>query len=320
MGSDLMQLQLRRITYEAASIVSFELCLPNAAALPEFTAGAHIDVQLPGGLTRSYSLVNPQQERHRYVIAVNRDAASRGGSRFMHEALKVGAMLAVTHPRNNFRLVEDAPASVLVAGGVGITPILCMLERLTELKRPWTLHYCARTRQSAAFLDRLHELRNANAGAVHLNFDHGSVSNMLDIGTVVDAAPPEAHLYCCGPIPMLEAFEKASGKLPSQQAHVEYFSAKELPAAEGGFVVELARSGKVVPVPRGMTILDALLEAGVDAPYSCMEGVCATCETRVIAGIPDHKDLVLTKEEHASNQVMMICCSGSKTEKLVLDL
>ena len=320
MGSDLLQLQLRSIIYEAASIVSFELRLPNGSELPAFTAGAHIDVQLPGGLTRSYSLVNPQGERHRYVIAVNRDAASRGGSRFMHETLKVGAMLAVSIPRNNFRLVEDAPASVFIAGGVGITPILCMVERLTALQRPWTLHYCARTRQSAAFLDRLHELRSANAGAVHLNFDHGSVSNMLNIESVVDAAPAGAHLYCCGPIPMLEAFEKVCGKLPPQQAHVEYFAAKEQPAAQGGFVVELARSGKVVPVPRGMTILDALLEAGVDAPYSCMEGVCATCETRVIAGIPDHKDLVLTKEEHASNQVMMICCSGSKTEKLVLDL
>lgn len=320
MGSDLLQLQLRSITYESAGILSFELRLPNGSDLPTFTAGAHVDVQLPGGLTRSYSLVNAQSERHRYVIAVNRDAASRGGSRFMHEALKVGAMLAVSVPRNNFPLVEDAPASVFIAGGVGITPILCMLERLTALQRPWVLHYCARTRQSAAFLDRLHELRVAQAGEVHLNFDHGSVSNMLNIGSVVDAAPVGAHLYCCGPIPMLEAFEKACGKLPSQQVHVEYFAAKDLPAAEGGFVVELARSGKLIPIARGMTILDALLDAGVDASYSCMEGVCAACETKVLAGIPDHKDLVLTKEEQASNRVMMICCSGSKTDRLVLDL
>ena len=320
MGTDSMQLRLRSITYEAASIISFELRSPNDSELPPFTAGAHIDIQLPGGLIRSYSLVNPQEERYRYVIAVNRDAASRGGSRFMHENLKVGAMLAVSAPRNNFRLVEDAPTSVFIAGGVGITPILCMIERLAVLKRPWTLYYSARSRQTAAYLDRLHVLRSTNAGNVHLNFDQGSVSNMLNLASVVDNVKSDAHLYCCGPIPMLEAFERACDKLPSPEVHVEYFAAKEAPFAQGGFVVELARSGRVIPIARGMTILDALLEAGVDAPYSCMEGVCATCEIKVLAGIPDHKDLVLTKEEQASNQVMMICCSGSKTEKLVLDL
>ncbi len=320
MASDPMQLRLRSITYEASSIVSFELRSPNDAELPPFTAGAHVDVQLPGGLIRSYSLVNPQEQRDRYLIAVNRDAASRGGSRFMHDNLKVGAMLSVSAPRNNFKLVEDAPSSVFIAGGVGITPILCMIERLTVLKRPWTLHYSARSRQTAAFLDRLHVLRGANAGTVNLNFDQGSAANMLDLGSLVAKVPADAHLYCCGPIPMLEGFERACGTLPPPRVHVEYFAAKEAPFAQGGFVVELARSGKVIPIARGMTILDALLEAGVDAPYSCMEGVCATCEVKVLAGVPDHKDLVLTKEEQASNQVMMICCSGSKTDKLVLDL
>jgi len=320
MNSELLQLRLRSITYEAASIVSFDLRSPSGAILPEFTAGAHIDLHLAGGLVRSYSLLNPQSERFRYVIAVNKDPASRGGSILLHDTLRVGATLSVSLPRNNFRLEEAAADSIFIAGGVGITPILCMLERLTALKQRWKLYYCARTRQSAAFLDRLHELRDLGVGEVHLNFDHGSAANMLDIAAAVNRAPPAAHLYCCGPLPMLETFERACASLPPQQVHVEYFAAKEMPAAQGGFVVELARSGKVISIPRGMTILDALLEAGVSASYSCMEGVCAACETKVISGEPDHKDLVLTKEEKASNKVMMICCSGSKSERLVLDL
>lgn len=320
MNSELLQLRLRSITYEAAGIISFDWRSPSGAMLPEFTAGAHIDLHLAGGLIRSYSLLNPQSDRFRYVIAVNRDKASRGGSVLMHHSLKVGATLSVSHPRNNFQLAEAARESIFFAGGIGITPILCMLERLTELKRRWKVYYSARTRQGAAFLDRLHELRDQSAGEMQLNFDHGSPANMLDISAAVKQAHPEAHLYCCGPLPMLDTFERACASFPPDQVHVEYFAAKEMPAAQGGFIVELARSGKVVSIPRGMTILDAVLEAGVSAPYSCMEGVCAACETKVLSGEPDHKDLVLTKEERASNHVMMICCSGSKSERLVLDL
>lgn len=320
MSSEVLQLQLRSITYRASAIVSFELRSPTGAELPPFSAGAHIDIQLPGGITRAYSLLNPQDERHRYVVAVNRDAKSRGGSVYMHDSLKVGAMLPISGPRNNFPLREDASHSVFIAGGVGITPILCMLDRLTKLKRPWTLYYCARTRADAAFLDTLTRYKTTGAGNVNLNFDQGQVANMLDIAGAVAAAPAGSDFYCCGPIPMLESFEKATASQPSERVHVEYFAAKEAPMAEGGFVVECVRSAKTVTVPRGMTILDALLEAGVDAPYSCMQGVCATCEVKVLEGIPDHTDLVLTKEEKASNKVMMICCSGSKTPKLVLDL
>lgn len=318
MSGPALQLRVHSITYEATDIVSFDLRSPSRAELPSFTAGAHVDLQLPGGLIRSYSLVNPQHERYRYRIAVNRDAASRGGSRYMHDALKVGAIIAVTPPRNNFALFEAAADSVFIAGGIGITPMLCMIERLNELGRRWTLYYCARTRQHAAFLDRLAELQSS--GTLHLNFDHGQPANMLDVAAVVAGAPADAHLYCCGPIPMLEAFERACANAPSERVHVEYFAAKEAPSAEGGFVVELARSNKTIPIPRGMTILETLLAAGIDAPYSCMEGVCATCETKVLAGIPDHKDLILTKEERAANQTMMICCSGSKSDKLLLDL
>lgn len=314
-----MQLRLHSITYEAVGILSFELRSANGADLPAFTAGSHIDVSLPGGLTRSYSLVNPQCERHRYVIAVNKDAASRGGSRHMHENLQVGAILTISQPRNNFRLAEKAARSVFIAGGIGITPVLCMLDRLNALARPWTLYYCVRARQNAAFLERLRDLESAGFGSIHLNFDQGLASNMLDVPAAINAQPQGSHFYCCGPIPMLESFERACSGLPPDHVHVEYFAAKEAASVEGGFAVELARSGKTVSVPRGMTILDALLEAGMHPKYSCMEGICGTCEVKVISGIPDHKDLVLTAQERTSNQVMMICCSGSKSDRLVID-
>ncbi len=320
MAQETLQLRLRSITHEAAGILSFELRSPADAPLPAFTAGAHVDLHLPQGTIRSYSLVNPQEERHRYLVAVNRDPSSRGGSRFMHDELRVGTILPVSLPRNNFRLSEDADLSIFVAGGIGVTPILCMIERLCSLGKPWVLHYCARSRQNAAFLERIQHLRSTGLGTVHLNFDQGNAANMLDIPAVAASAPAGAHLYCCGPVPMLDAFERACASMPPACVHVEYFAAREAPAAEGGFVVQLSRSGKIIPIARGMTILDALLEAGVNAQYSCMEGICASCETRVLEGVPDHKDLVLTKEEKESNKVMMICCSGSKTDKLVLDL
>jgi ferredoxin-NADP reductase len=319
-ATDILQVRVKSITYEAQGINSFELRPPAGGELPPFTAGAHVDLHLANGLIRSYSLVNSQNERHRYVIAVNRDAVSRGGSRLMHETVRVGDTLTISHPRNNFKLAEDAPHSLLIAGGIGITPLWCMIRRLESLGRSWRLHYCTRTRQSAAFLDEIRALKGDVETNLHVNFDQEPGGKMLDIVSVVASAPPGSHLYCCGPVPMLAAFEKATASLPSERVHVEYFSAKEAPAASGGFTVLLAKSGTSVLIPPGKTILDTLLDAGMSVQYSCMEGVCATCETRVLEGIPDHRDLVLSKEERASNKVMMICCSGSKTSQLVLDL
>lgn len=312
-----MTLSLRIIsaTWEAPNIISYELRPPEGGELPAFTAGAHIDITLPNGLVRSYSLLNPQSERHRYVIAVQKDRASRGGSRWVHENFRAGDLVTVNGPRNNFPLDEAAEKSVLIAGGIGITPILSMVERLGAIGRDWELVYCSRKRGGTAFLERLQ-----GKPQVRFNFDEEPGGRMLDIAAVVKAAPPQAHLYCCGPLPMLEAFEQATKDLPRERVHVEYFTAKAPPAVEGGFTIVLAKSGLTLSVAPGKTILDTLRDNGFDTPFSCTEGVCGTCETRVLEGVPDHRDLILTEAERASNKTILICCSGSKSDKLVLDL
>jgi len=315
-----MQVRIKRISFEAESINSFELVAPAGGDLVAFTAGSHIDLYLSNGMIRSYSLVNDPSERSRYVIAVNKDAASRGGSRFVHETLRAGDLITISHPRNNFVLQENTTHSILIAGGIGITPLLSMIRRLEALGRSWELFYAARTRVAAAFLDELSGLRRDVQEKLHLNFDQEPTGNMLDLAAIVRNAPGDAHLYCCGPVPMLEAFEAATRDRPAEQVHVEYFKAREKPAAEGGFEVKLARSNRIIKVGAGKTILNALLDAGIAVNYACTEGVCGTCETRVIEGMPDHRDLFLGKAEQAANNTMMICCSGSKSDTLVLDL
>ncbi len=310
-----LSLRIRTATWEAPNVVSYELRLPDGGVLPPFTAGAHIDLTLGNGLVRSYSLVNPQSERHRYVIAVQKDRASRGGSKWVHENFRPGDIVTLNGPRNNFALAETASKSILIAGGIGITPILSMVEQLGALGRDWELIYCSRKRGGTPFLELL-----AAKPQVRFNFDEEPGGAVLDIANLLTTVPANAHLYCCGPRPMLDAFEQATQGLAPQQVHVEYFTAKEPPAVEGGFTVVLAKSGRDVVVPPGKTILSALLDAGFDMPYSCREGICGTCETRVLEGVPDHRDLVLTEEEQTSNKTMMICCSGSKSNKLVLDL
>lgn len=320
MADELMQVRLKRISYEAESINAYELVHPDGGTLPPFSAGSHVDIHLPNGMIRSYSLVNDQCEQHRYVVAVNNDAASRGGSKHIHEMMRVGDIVTISHPRNNFALHESADHSVLIAGGIGITPLLSMIRRLQALGRSWELFYAARTRPCAAFVDELGAIRPDADARVHMTFDREPSARMIDIASIVNQARPDAHLYCCGPVAMLEAFEAATAARPAEMVHVEYFKAREKPAAEGGFEVKLARSDRTIPVKPGQTILDALLEAGISANYACAEGVCGTCETRVIEGIPDHRDLFLSKEEQQANTTIMICCSGSKSPTLVLDI
>jgi tetrachlorobenzoquinone reductase len=314
-----LALRLHSIRYEAHDIVSLEWQSADGNSLPDFTAGAHIDLQLGAGLTRSYSLINPQHERNRYVIAVKRDPASRGGSRFIHENLRVGSVLAATAPRNHFRVEEDAPHSILFAGGIGITPLWAMVQRLAQLGRSWELRYCARTPHHAAFAAEARALASGGRGILHCHYDQ---DNPLDLSEAITHAAGDTHLYCCGPAPMLDAFERACAGRDPATVHLERFTA--VAAAQtttmGAFTVTLARAGRSLCVEPGQTILDALLKAGLTPPFSCREGICGSCETRVLDGVPEHRDSVLSATERASNRTIMICCSGCKGDALVLDL
>lgn len=267
-----LRLRIKSVSWEAPNILSYELRPIEGGELPPFTAGAHIDLTLPNGLVRSYSLINPQAERHRYVIAVQKDRASRGGSKWVHEKFLAGDTVTVNGPRNNFALNEIAEKSIFLAGGIGITPILSMLERLSALGRAWELIYCSRKRSGTAFLESLEKKPQ-----VRFNFDEEPGGKMLDIVAVLKAVPANGHLYCCGPLPMLEAFEQATKDLARERVHVECFTAKEAPAVEGGFNVVLAKSGREFTVPPGKTILDALRDMGLNISHFCMEGVCGTC-------------------------------------------
>jgi tetrachlorobenzoquinone reductase len=312
-----LSLLVKSITLEAEDVISLDLRPAGTAPLPPFAAGAHIDLTLGNGLARSYSLANPQSENHRYVVAVQKDAASRGGSCFIHETVRVGQILQASEPRNNFALVEDAAETLLFAGGIGITPLWCMAQRLHALNRRWRLYYAVRSRSRAAFLDRIAALEPA---ALRLHADDKEGGRVFDFAPVIAGARPATELYCCGPLPMLAAFEAATAGLRPDAVHLEYFSAKEPAAAIGGFDVVLARRGVTLHVADGSTILDTLRDNGIDVPHSCLEGVCGTCETIVLGGIPDHRDSVLTEKERASNRTMMICCSGCRGDQLILDL
>lgn len=312
------------MTWEAQSIMGIDLVpLPPMRSLPAFSAGAHVDLHLDtpqGSLVRSYSLLNDPRETHRYCLGVNRDANSRGGSSHVHAALRVGDCLTISSPRNHFPLDETAPHHVFIAGGIGITPMLSMIARSQALGTPWTLYYAARSREHAAFLERFESEAGRAGGQVVLNFDQEPGGKLLDLKAVVADLPAGAHVYCCGPIPMLQAYEEATAGLPPERVHKEYFAAQQAPASDGGFTVELARSRKTVQVPAGKTILDCLIEIHAEPPHSCREGVCGTCEVKVLSGTPEHRDVVLSDSEHAANDRMMVCCSGSRSPTLVLDL
>jgi ferredoxin-NADP reductase len=314
--------RVQAISYLARDTAAVELRPIDGLALPPFTAGAHIDLALPNGLRRSYSLCNPQSERHRYIIGVKKAADSRGGSRFIHEQMRVGATLEIGEPVNNFVLEENAPHVVLIAGGIGITPIWGMIQRLAALDRSFEVHCASRTRGDAAFLDDLTGLPEKYRRRVNLTFDHEPGAAMLDLPAIVARAPEGSHFYACGPSPMLEAFEKSTERLPTRQVHLERFAAAA-PTADsrrGGFRIELTHSKQSFDVPENKAILDVLLDNGVDVPFSCMEGVCGSCRVAVLKGEPDHRDVALSKDEQASNKWMMVCCSRSRGDHLVLDL
>ena len=315
METPVLTLRLESVSYAATDTHLYEFVSPDGAPLPAYAPGAHLDIHMPAGLLRQYSLARPWRAGQGYLVGIKLDAASRGGSRFMHEQARVGALFQVGGPRNHFPLAEDAPHSVLIAGGIGVTPIFCMAQWLDAAGAAFELHYAVRSRADAAFLDRLERM----APRVRLHVD-AEAEGVLDVAGLVAAARPDAHLYCCGPGPMMQAFEAAAAGRPPDRVHVEYFAGPAPAPIEGGFVVALARSGREFVVAPGVTILETLRGAGLTVPASCEQGVCGTCETRVLDGVPDHRDLLLTPAEKAAGKTMMICCSGALSDRLVLDL
>jgi len=306
------------LRHEAEGIISVELRPWGDTVFTPFEAGSHIDLHLPNGLVRSYSLLNAPSDQGRYVVGILRDRASRGGSRYVHEQLRVGTQLQISQPRNNFALDTRASHSVLVAGGIGITPIYCMFRQLLALGRSAELIYCARSRAEAALVDEISGL-----GAKVLYHFNDEKGGLPDLASYLAGRPADTHFYCCGPTPMLDAFEQTCERLGYPHAHIERFTAAEVAASEDAqdsYSVELSKSGKTVSVEPGWNLLDVLLEAGCDIEYSCREGVCGSCETRELEGDVDHRDGVLTKAERAANKSMMVCVSGCKSRRLVLDL
>ncbi|NBF13206.1 PDR/VanB family oxidoreductase [Pseudomonas sp. Fl4BN1] len=316
--SPLLTARVQSLHYEAEGIISVELRPLGDTQFPAFEAGAHIDLHLANGLVRSYSLLNAPSDPGRYQVGILRDRNSRGGSEYVHSQLRVGMTLSISAPRNNFQLDLSAPHSVLVAGGIGITPIYCMFRQLLALGKSAELIYCARTRQEAALVVAIDGLE----GSVryHFNDEQGLPP---DLGDYLTDYPGDTHFYCCGPTPMLDAFESTCERLGYAHGHVERFVALETVASDDAlshYRVELKKSGRTLEVQAGLSLLEVLLEAGCDIDHSCREGVCGSCETRVLEGEIDHRDGVLTKAERAANRSMMVCVSGCKSQRLVLDL
>ena len=327
MSTGLLQVRVERKHREAEDICSYELVSADGAPLPPFSAGAHIDVHIESaggaGAVRQYSLCNPPHERHRYLIGVLRDPNSRGGSQAMHDDIHAGATLRISAPKNHFALA-DAPASLLLAGGIGVTPILAMAEALSAQGAAFEMHYCARSPERTAFRARI--AAAPFAPQVHFHYDSGDAAQKLDLPALLERLDRRTRIYLCGPagfIDHVKATAKAHG-WPQERLHLEYFGAgaAAAPAAGGEqpFEVKLASSGKVYAVPPGSTVLRVLTDAGVFIPASCEQGVCGTCLTRVLDGVPDHRDLYLDEAEQAANDQFTPCCSRSKTPALLLDL
>ncbi|ASR01471.1 PDR/VanB family oxidoreductase [Gordonia rubripertincta] len=302
----------------AEGVVSLVLADPDGADLPQWSPGAHLDLVLGENLIRQYSLCGDVADRTQFTVAVLREPESRGGSQTVHDEVAVGDLIAVKGPRNNFALV-DAPSYLFVAGGIGITPLKPMIAEVDARGAEWTLLYGGRTASGMAFADVLTQ-QYSDRVQVRPQDEHG----LLDLDTALDALSAGAAVYCCGPEPLLAAIEEKCKSRSGVELHLERFAPKvgtsENDGPAEGFEVVLERSGKSVAVAAGETVLDALLREGVDVDFSCREGTCGTCEVPVLDGLPDHRDSVLSEEEHGANDCMFVCVSRSCSKRLVLDL
>jgi ferredoxin-NADP reductase/nitrite reductase/ring-hydroxylating ferredoxin subunit len=301
----------------AAEIAAFRL-ESIGTALPDFEAGAHIDVHLPNGLIRQYSLTNSPGDHAAYVIGVKREPDSSGGSSTLHDSVREGDVLAISDPHNNFRLTRGAKDTLLIAGGIGITPLLAMARSLARSTRNFHLHYFVRSPQHAAFREDLAPL--AGRFTIYEALDAAATRSRLE--ALLATRPDGGHVYICGPAPMLEAARSIAetADWPEDSVHFEYFKNARTIDSSSAFEVALARSAMTLRVPGGKTIVEVLRENGVFVPTSCEQGACGTCMTAVLDGVPDHQDVFLSKAEQASGACMMPCVSRAKSARLVLDL
>jgi len=315
-----MKVRILKKAEAATDICTFELVNPSGEALPAFTAGAHVDVEIGGGLVRQYSLCNAPDETHRYVLGVLRDPASRGGSIGMH-ALNEGTELEISAPRNHFPLAKEATHSVLLAGGIGVTPILSMALQLSRSRASFEFHYCTRAPERTAFREQLTLPGLKEHAKVY--FDTDAPESRINLESVLAGPEPGKHVYVCGPSGFVDAVLKTARQAgwAESNLHREYFSAqKAVGGVDAAFQVVLASSGQVIDVRSEQTVVEALATCGVEIQTSCEQGICGTCLTRVLAGEPDHRDAYLTDEERSANNQFLPCCSRSRSQVLTLDL
>jgi ferredoxin-NADP reductase len=313
-------LRVRRRAEIAVNALLLELESASGEVLPEWPPGAHLDIHLPSGLTRQYSLCGAREDRSTYVVVVLREPHGRGGSEEIYREFGVGTEFISSTPRDHFRLV-DASEYVLIAGGIGITPIKAMVDELRARGARWRLHYGGRSREHMAFVDELVDLGGDNASIVPQDVD-----GLLAVPAIIGNLSPEAAVYCCGPAPLLDAVLTACAEAgASERLHFERF----VPPTDGaGFVtdgdtafeVELRSSGVTLQVPADKTLLEVVQSVLPDVPFSCTEGYCGSCESVVLDGEPDHRGSLMTPEEHDEERTMLICVGRSKSHRLVLDL
>lgn len=320
-----MQVRVQQITNLAKDINAFELVHPDGAELPPFEAGAHIDIHLPDGFIRQYSLCNSPSERHRYQIAVLHERNGRGGSIRVHTHVRAGDLIEISEPKNLFPLDETADNYLLIAGGIGITPIKAMAERLHAIGANYTVYYCAERAERAAFRQELSSEHFRDRVIFH--YDEGDRDKQLDLKTLLAEYKPGTQLYFCGPGGLINAISLNAEHWPKGTVHFELFSAPVAkphadagsPADTGSFDVQINSTGQVIQVSADQTIIESLRSAGVECETSCEAGICSTCQTHFISGEVDHQDFILSDEEKQDQ--ILICCSRAKPgSTLVLDL
>ena len=309
------RVKVRAIRDIALDTREFELIAADGRPLAPFSAGSHIDVQVPNGLTRQYSLCSNPADASCYRIAVKREHGGRGGSISLHDACELDMPLGIVGPRNHFPLNPEAHRHLFIAGGIGITPIYSMIQTVAAQALPWALHYCARSAAHAAYFEAICALDPARVTP------HFSEEPILDVAALLHQPQEGTHIYCCGPQGLMNAVQSATLHWAPEQVHFEWFAAPQTQSAPNeAFEVHLARSGRSFLVPAQQSILDVLRQEGIPVNCACEEGVCGTCETVVLEGHPQHRDALLSAQERVEGRTMMICVSRAQTPRLVLDL